>query len=77
MDIKNFKYEGARGAGKGRAGGVISSEKLENDKSSTHSKIKFYIFFSYDGYWKFYKLREWGRPGTGWFFFYIFVISLM
>ena len=41
MDIKNFKYDGARGPGKGRVGGIIRSEKQKNHKNSTHTKIKF------------------------------------
>ena len=45
MDIKSFTYGGVQGAGKGRAVGVIRSEKLENHKNSTHTKIKFPIIF--------------------------------
>ena len=40
IDIKKKSYTGG---GKGRAGGVICSEKWENHKNSTHTKIKFYI----------------------------------
>ena len=39
----------ARGAGKGMVRGVIRSEKWEQHKNSTHTKIKFYViifFFS-------------------------------
>ena len=53
IDIKNFKYGGTGGAGKERAGGVIRSEKWENHKNSTHTKIKLdiiFIFFFNDGY---------------------------
>ena len=38
MDIKCFTNYGLPG---GRAGGVIRSDKLENHKNSTHTKIKF------------------------------------
>ena len=31
--------------GGGWAGGIIRSEKWENHKNSTHTKIKFYIIF--------------------------------
>ena len=69
MDIKKIKYGGGREAGKRRAGGVIRSEKEENHKNSTHTKIKFYIiffsFFIYDGYSKFYKLGG-GQGGQAW-----------
>ena len=41
--ILNFLQTGG-GLG-GCSGGIICSEKLENDKNSTHSKIKFYIIF--------------------------------
>ena len=36
---------GGQGAGKGRVGGIIHSEKLANDKKSAYTKIKFYIIF--------------------------------
>ena len=39
MDITILTY----GESGGRAGGVIRSEKLENHKNSTHTKIKFPI----------------------------------
>ena len=42
MDIKSFtNLDEARGA----AGSLIRSEKWENHKNSTHTKIKFYIIF--------------------------------
>ena len=40
MDIKIFTYGLAKGAGKGRVGGVIRSEKWENHKYSTHPILK-------------------------------------
>ena len=51
MDIKSFTNWGGPG---GRAGGIIHSEKWENHKNSTHTKIQFYIisitfFFSMMG----------------------------
>ena len=42
MDIKSVtNWVGQRG----RAGGIIRSEKGENHKNSTHTKIKFPITF--------------------------------
>ena len=40
MDIKSFTNWGGQG---GRAGGIIRSEKWENHKNSTHTKLQFYI----------------------------------
>ena len=45
MDIKIFTYGEARGAGMGWAEGVIRSEKWENHKNSTNSKMNFYLIF--------------------------------
>ena len=42
MDTKSFTNYGREG---GQAWGVIRSEKSENHKNSTHTKIKFYIIF--------------------------------
>ena len=40
MDIKSFTNWEVQG---GRAGGIIRSEKWENHKNITHTKIQFYI----------------------------------
>ena len=40
MDIKSFRNLGDKGR---QAGGIIHSEKWENHKNSTHTKIQFYI----------------------------------
>ena len=42
MDIKHFTNGGSA---MGQAGGIICSEKWENHKNSTHSKIKIYNIF--------------------------------
>ena len=62
MNIKSFTNWGGPW---GRAGGIILTEKLENHKNSTHTKIQFniisIIFFFYDGYYNFY----WWVSGGG------------
>ena len=42
MDIKTFTNWGGQ---EGRAGGIIRSEKWENHKNITYTKIQFYIIF--------------------------------
>ena len=86
MDINIFTPGGGiNWAGKGPAEGAIRSEKRENYKNWTHTKIKFpiifiQIFFLYDGYIKFSWL--WGRGGGSGVlrpncFFIIIIISAM
>ena len=76
IDIKIFTYGGARGAGKGRAGGVIRSEKLENHKNSAHTEIKFnviYIFIFPRWILKILQMeggRQGGRQGGRWNLFF-------
>ena len=64
MDIKSFTNWGGPGW---RAGGIVRSEKWENHKNRTHTKIQFYIismiFFFYDRYYNFY--RWGGGEGQG------------
>ena len=42
LDIKSFTHWGGQG---GWAEGIIRSEKWENHKNSTHTKIQFYIIY--------------------------------
>ena len=65
------------------AGGVISSEKWENRKTSTNTKIKFSmlfisIFFFYDAYLKFPWLGGSGRGlGMGNFYSFYYFINVI
>ena len=82
IDIKIFT-EGAQGAGKGRAGGVIRSENWEHHKNSTHTKIKFYIIFIIIIFStidiKILQMGgQGGQPGAGFIFFaHYYIISSM
>ena len=77
MDTKILKM-GGPGGWKGRAGGAIHSEKFENHKNSTHTKIKFYVtFINLFFLWRILKFleiweggRKGGRPGVGGIYFF-------
>ena len=64
---------GPGGSGKGRAGGVIRSEKWEKHKNSTYTKIKFYIIF-FLSTMDIKNFTNWagqgGRPGAGEIYFF-------
>ena len=75
MDIKNFKYGGT---GKGRADGVIYSEKWENHKNSTHTKIKFYIIWIFFSTMNIKNFTNWvGGAGLRWVELIFWHISIL
>ena len=76
IDFKIFTFGGPWGGGQGC---VIRSEKWENYKKSTHTKIKFYVIFIYIFFlWLILKFLQMGGGGRGGVFFTCYyVINVM
>ena len=65
-----LKFLHSRGSG-GWAGDIIRSEKIENDMNSTHTKIKFPIFFNFFFMMDIKKFLDWESGLEGEFFYFL------